>query len=408
MRRRLVIGAVTLAPLAPLAAACSSSGSSGGSTSGSASAGSPIKLMVIYPQQSTVYELPAIGDAATAAVDDVNAHGGVNGHQLQLIEYNEGVNPNLAAKCGTEAAADHVSAVVGTFSTFSNNFCPQLVAAHIANFGNEPTETLDNTSPNSFPFEGGAPVEYVDTGVLLGNLGCKRVGVIRIDSVALQQSEDNLAAGVKSVGGQVVSDVPAPFSTTDYTSEVAKVASEKADCVAPVLAAEGMAAALPAIHQQLPSAHMAWTEAQFPPDDVAGQAAADAGQYAVTAALPASDTSDPSVAHFDADMKKYEPAQKALEEQGEDAWAAVMAFATVAKGLPNYESQTVLTALSKECSLNVPLFRTVDYCKPGPVAKAPRLFNTSAYELKVQGDNYVLYKPDPVNAASVLGASAGV
>jgi ABC-type branched-subunit amino acid transport system substrate-binding protein len=403
MNRRVAIGAAALAAL--LTACSSNSGSSGGSSS--AAAGTPIKIMVIYPQQSTAYELPAIGDAATAAVDDINAKGGVNGHQLQLIECNEGVDPNLAAKCGTEAAADNVSAVVGAFSTFSDNYYPALVNAHIANFGEEPTEKLDNTSPNSFPFEGGAPVEYADTGTLLGSLGCKRLGIIQIDSVALTQSEENLTAGLQSTGGQVVADVPAPFTMTNYTTAVAKVAAEKADCVAPVLAAEGMADALPAIHQQLPSAHMAWTTAQYPPSELSSQAAAVAGQYAVASAIPPSDTSDANVQQFNADMQKYEPSSP-REEQGEDAWAAVIAFAQVAKGLSNYDPQTVLTALGKECSLDVPLFGTVDFCKPGPLAKAPRLFNTKAYYLKIQGSNYVLDQPAPVDAASVLATSPGL
>jgi len=152
---------------------------------------------------------------------------------------------------------------------------------------------------------------------------------------------------------------------------------------------------------------MAWTTAQYPPSELSSQAAAVAGQYAVASAVPPSDTSDANVQQFNADMQKYEPPSPRAE-QGEDAWAAVMAFAQVAKGLPNYDSQTVLTALGKECSLTVPLFGTVDYRKPGSLAKAPRLFNTKAYYLKVQDSNYVLDQSAPVDAASVLATSPGL
>ena len=107
-------------------------------------------------------------------------------------------------------------------------------------------------------------------------------------------------------------------------------------------------------------------------------------------------------------MHKYYPNEKQLSDLAENAYAAVLTFAEVAKGLTSYDSKSVLAALNKSCSVNVPLFAIVDFCKPGPIAKAPRLFNTEAYQLTVNNGEYVLAKPGLIDTAAALDQSAGI
>jgi len=82
--------------------------------------------------------------------------------------------------------------------------------------------------------------------------------------------------------------------------------------------------------------------------DAAGDASAT-GQYGVAGPLPPTDTSNPDVAKYVADIAKYQP-NTPMDELSENAWAAVMVIASVAKTLPNYDSQTVLTALASSAA----------------------------------------------------------
>jgi Periplasmic binding protein len=102
---------LAIATLALSACASSSSFSSvsSGSTNNGDTGNSKVKLMVITDVASAALALPQVVTGAQAAVNRINAAGGVNGHQLQLLSCNSQANPNDAAACAREAVADKVS-----------------------------------------------------------------------------------------------------------------------------------------------------------------------------------------------------------------------------------------------------------------------------------------------------------
>src|ERR1700737_1716063 len=96
----LAIGIIAV--MSAALAACGSSSKPAGSAPSSGSAGTssaPIKLMVIGELSSPAISAPQLGRGAQAAINSVNAAGGVNGHKLELLSCNTQTDPNVAAGC---------------------------------------------------------------------------------------------------------------------------------------------------------------------------------------------------------------------------------------------------------------------------------------------------------------------
>lgn len=415
MRRRFVY---VCAVASVIAAACSSSSKStagGGTTtptstssSGSAANLSPITLMTIHTEHSSTFSNPEIADAAQAAIDVVNQAGGVNGHPLKLIDCNDGDDPNTATQCGVQALQDHVAALVGSQSVYSSNYYTYLQQGSIPNIGDSAETADDNTNSLSFAWGASPPLEFAGLGMAMANANCKSIALLAPDIAALKISETNFDAGVASVNSSIKIDptITFPLGNADDSPQAEKVASLGADCAVAFTDVPDMASLLASMHQLAPNVKVGWIANELDPKTLKGVGAPAEGQYSATQAVPLG-TVTPDTSAFLAAMQKYYPSA-VPDELAENAWAAVMVFAKVAKGLTSYDSASVLAALNKQCSLSVPLFTTLDFCQAGPLAKAPRLFNTKVYALTVSNGSYVLATQNPVDVSSALANSSGV
>src|ERR1700761_3600548 len=143
-RRYLRVALACLAAVALVVlAACSSSGG-GGSSGGWSGAvaspastlkGSPVNVMTIA---SVDYNGPTYKNilvTAQVAGDWINAHGGINGHPVNVTTCDEQGDPTRTASCGRTAIQDHDVAVIGSFTFNGNAIIPELAAAHISWFG---------------------------------------------------------------------------------------------------------------------------------------------------------------------------------------------------------------------------------------------------------------------------------
>lgn len=410
MSRRFVI---VLAAASALVAACGSSAkhtAGGGSSpsSGHVANLSPITLMTIHTAHSSTFSNPEIADAAQAAMNVINQAGGINGHPLKLIDCNDGNDPNLAAQCGAQALSAHVSALVGSQSVYSSNYYADLQQGNIPNIGDSATTADDNTSPLSFAYGASPPLEFAGLGETMANANCKKIALLAPDIAALKISEANFKAGVANVNNSITIEptINFPLGNADDSPQAAKVASLGADCAVAFTDVPDMAALLGRMHQLAPTVKVGWIANELDPNTLKGVGAPAEGQYSATQAVPLG-TVTPDTAAFLSEMQKDYPSA-VPDELAENAWAAVMVFAKVAKALNSYDSASVLAALGKQCSLSVPLYTTVNFCQAGPLAKAPRLFNTKVYALKVHNGAYVLANPTPVDVATALANSAGV
>src|ERR1700685_2130295 len=122
---RAALAALAAVFLIVLAACSSGSGSGGasGGTSGTAAAsaaatlkGTPVNVMTIA---SVDYNGPTYANilaTATVAGGWIKAHGGIDGHPVNVTTCDEQGIPTKTAQCGRQAIQDHDVAVIGSFS----------------------------------------------------------------------------------------------------------------------------------------------------------------------------------------------------------------------------------------------------------------------------------------------------
>src|SRR5215218_1214059 len=118
MKRRL-----TLLAAGTLALSACGGGAGAGTGTG---ANDTIKILQVAPYESQTTSLPFMKTAAQAAVEEINAAGGVKGRKLELLTCNEKQDPNEALKCAQKAAREKATAVVGSLTTFGAQVMPVL------------------------------------------------------------------------------------------------------------------------------------------------------------------------------------------------------------------------------------------------------------------------------------------
>jgi len=159
-RRGVVAAALALAVAV---AACGDDDDDGGTTGSAAEgqasgapSGDPLKIGVVAPNGSPVFNDTWSVAAAQAAARAVNDRGGVAGRPVEIVYCNDKGDPNETAKCAREMVSDEVVATVGgsTFGGAALN--PVLNAAKIPQIGLDPQTGPDFSSPNVYLFSGGS------------------------------------------------------------------------------------------------------------------------------------------------------------------------------------------------------------------------------------------------------------
>jgi ABC-type branched-subunit amino acid transport system substrate-binding protein len=209
----------------------SSSASSGGSTSSPAGSptGAPIKTMTITSLNSQGPVYPNIAITAKAYEKWINAHGGINGHPLQVTVCDEHGKPTDAAACARQAVSDQDVAVVGSFSFLGTNIMPALIANNIPNFGECCAITPPEwTSTDSFPM-GTQPLYAVGLVKRAVQDGCKNINAVIIDGA--QGFEPVMNNAMKAYGKKFGRVLILPPTSRDYSPQVAQATGGGADCV---------------------------------------------------------------------------------------------------------------------------------------------------------------------------------
>ena len=121
--RRSFLAAAGVSAAALALTACGGSSSTAastaaGSAAGSAASGDTIKVGVLGPMTGdvSVYGLAVI-NGATLYLEQVNANGGVNGKQLEVITMDEQGDATQAVTCFTKMCDQGITALVGDVTT---------------------------------------------------------------------------------------------------------------------------------------------------------------------------------------------------------------------------------------------------------------------------------------------------
>ncbi|MGY1838132.1 MULTISPECIES: ABC transporter substrate-binding protein [unclassified Modestobacter] len=384
-RTSRVLAAASAAAL--LASGCSDSSDDGGSA-----AGEPIPIMVFGSFTQPPYILPEIVTGAQAAVDRINADGGVNGRELELIECDDNGNPNDAAACGRQAVDEDVAAVVGTFTLFGDSVVPLLERANIPYLLPTAISTTELTSPVSFPVQDGSLITAAVGGALQPE-ACGNVATMATDfDQSYSNFEEFWEPAIRGFGATEVNAVYVPAAATDMAPFVAQASSAGAECLAVVTGAQQTAAVIRETRASGSQARVATTSLGLP-ESVLEQLGEDGNGVLAVSPFFLPSTDEPVAVQAAEDIAEVD-AEAPVNDAALNAYAAVLVFAEVADGLEEVTGEAVLKALDSAGPIDVGLFAPVDFGDGSFLPSVPRLAQ-SVFQVYVGEDGRYVPSDQP-------------
>ncbi|MEU5051260.1 ABC transporter substrate-binding protein [Streptomyces sp. NPDC021096] len=176
----------------------------------------PITVMTWAPEGTRATNMAGMPAMATAFARWVNAGGGIHGRELKVLTCNERNDTVTAADCAQRAVREGAVAVVGSYSQHGRSMLSPLEASGTPFIGGYGITNEEFSSPLSYPVNGGQATLLAGNGRQLAGV-CKRVALVRPDTIAGDQLPALLDAGLAAGGRPSAADVRAPEDATDYT-----------------------------------------------------------------------------------------------------------------------------------------------------------------------------------------------
>jgi branched-chain amino acid transport system substrate-binding protein len=410
--RLLALAATVLAALA--LGACGSSKSSSSSSSSAASApessttkptGTPIKTFTITTiHAQAVPEYAAVQDTAKAYEKWVNAHGGINGHPLEVTVCDDRGEPTQATKCAREGIEAGDVAGVGSFSFFGANIVPVLQKSGTAWFGIPSVQSAQELeSKVSFP-TGSIPANGAGIVAKAYEEGCKKVNAIVVEGAGAV-FDPIIKNAAKAYGQSIGRLVNLPAAAKDYSPQVAEATGGGADCVIGIIAETQYQAFMPAWAQSGTKAKLYGVQGNLNANAIKGYESVAEGSVI---GGPFPDIATAPWANMRQALSEY-GANKSFDYDSITAlgdWNGYTAFAKVVEGMTGpINSKTFLEAASKTTNLEtggqVP---TLDFTKEwttGPKGFS-RLFNRSVAFSKIEKGKVVPLSDKLYDASALM------
>lgn len=345
---RIVASLVAVAATALVLAACGSSNSS--SAAGSAAAKSGSSTITVGTAISV--NSPVLNDAerkagVEAAISDINAAGGISGHQVKLDFCDTQYSVNGEIDCARQMVTDHVVAVINPDFLADQTGEPYkiLAQAGIPVVGDSGLSPAGMASPNSFPLAGGLPgwVFGADDNAI--RAGATKVAVVSDTNPAAEFAGKLAAAGLALAKVKPVAVVTAdPSSDPTLSSAAAKAIAGGVNGIVVAMSPENLPKFVVAVRQAGYKGIISSLSAIVPNQIIAALKTAANGILLSSQTAQVTDTANSGVAKFLADMKKYQPSA-VLDERTETGWAAMMLFDKVAASLSSFTPATVMQAM---------------------------------------------------------------
>ena len=345
---RIVASLVAVAATALVLAACGSSNSS--SAAGSAAAKSGSSTITVGTAISV--NSPVLNDAerkagVEAAISDINAAGGISGHQVKLDFCDTQYSVNGEIDCARQMVTDHVVAVINPDFLADQTGEPYkiLAQAGIPVVGDSGLSPAGMASPNSFPLAGGLPgwVFGADDNAI--RAGATKVAVVSDTNPAAEFAGKLAAAGLALAKVKPVAVVTAdPSSDPTLSSAAAKAIAGGVNGIVVAMSPENLPKFVVAVRQAGYKGIISSLSAIVPNQIIAALKTAANGILLSSQTAQVTDTANSGVAKFLADMKKYQPSA-VLDERTETGWAAMMLFEKVAASLSSFTPATVMQAM---------------------------------------------------------------
>jgi ABC-type branched-subunit amino acid transport system substrate-binding protein len=249
--------------------------------------------------------------------------------------------------CARQMVADHVVAVINPDFLANQTGEPYkiLAQAGIPVVGDSGLSPAGMASPNSFPLAGGLPgwVFGADDNAI-------RAGATKISILTDTNPASEFAGKLAAAGLAVAKIKPVSVVTADATSDptfasaAAKATAGGVNGIVIALAPLSLPKVIVALRQAGYKGIISSLSAIVPGQIIAALKSAANGILLSSQTALTTDTANPGVAQFLADMKKSQPSA-VLDERTETGWAAMMLFSKATASLSSFTPATVLGAM---------------------------------------------------------------
>jgi branched-chain amino acid transport system substrate-binding protein len=235
MLRRTVATICVLVAAAALTACSSSSGgsgasspSSGASSSADAPRGAPIVIGFLNTQgANAVFNIPNAIPAAQAAVDYVNANGGVDGRPLKLSTCISLGTPASDTQCANQMVSLKPTAAV--YAALASTTPDTIITrAGIPYVSAQPSGPADFTTPGMFLFNSGASDDFVAQAYWLKQHGSTSTAWIVDGGGNAVSSADEFVVPTFKKLGMKIKVIPYPPGSADASPELEAASSYNA------------------------------------------------------------------------------------------------------------------------------------------------------------------------------------
>jgi branched-chain amino acid transport system substrate-binding protein len=201
--RHLFTFTALTAAVAALAAGCGSSSSSNSAGAGAspapgqpaarASTGAPIKIGYVNDESGPV-GVPYVTYGTQAGVSYVNAHGGVNGHPIELVPCAGDGSPEKSIGCANQFVQAKVPLVLEGVDDGADAMLPILKSAGIPLAGGLPFSAGVSTSPHAYFFDSALPALSVAPMNFFHAQGVKSIVYVLADTTSNRFFDQKLLA----------------------------------------------------------------------------------------------------------------------------------------------------------------------------------------------------------------------
>jgi ABC-type branched-subunit amino acid transport system substrate-binding protein len=314
-------------------------------------------------------------NGAQAAAAAINQAGGIDGHAVQIITCNDNLDPADAISCAREAIADHVIAYAGGNEPFDTVVFPYLEKAGIPWVGPQQNNPVTAQSSYSFPLEGEFDITETESGKLAVQKGGKRVVIVQLsDAPPSIFSATFAAAGVKAAGGTVAKLIGAPLATVNWSSYAAQAMNAQPDAISCACTPQDTPELLQSLRKAGFTGPLVEPTTDFLESGIKSLGTA-AGKVYLVSTMRDPDVPNPDLTQYLDEMKATQPVSALRDQTSELSWLSVHVIADLLHGQKSLTSAILLKQLQATKGIDghdlIP--SGVNWSKPGPLAKYPRI-----------------------------------
>lgn len=372
-------GVVGIAAATLVLSACGGDSGGNSGSSGDGEGGDTIKVMTWAPLTSQLTNYPAITEAAKTYEQYINAQGGINGKDLEVLTCDERGEPAAAADCARQAIQEDVVAVISSFGYTGDATIPLLQGADIAMFGGCCSNAVaDLTLDNAF-IMGNGPAYGAALAQRAVDDGKTKIAIVVIDGA--QTYIEPIANALEANGLEPHKEVILPATAQDLAPQAAQALADGTDGVIMIVNADSIKAFMSAYKQFGSDARIYGPQGNLTEDVAKGfeeelEGAITGNSYA--------DISEPAYDGFRAALEEYD-APTDISYNGLDGlgtWAGYTAFTDIVEGMEgDITSAAFLEAASQTSEVDTGgMVAPVDFTQEwteGPEGYE-RLFNRTA------------------------------